>query len=101
VKAYAGFGSLETGVEIVTGNWGCGIFCGDHQLKFMVQWIAASLANRSIIYCPYGEEKTIFRKVDKHTFLSKIQGINVADVYDILLKACKEKIYNPDWIDLI
>lgn len=32
----------EEGVEIVTGNWGCGAFGGDPQLKTMIQWLAAS-----------------------------------------------------------
>ena len=27
---------------ISTGNWGCGAFRGDHELKFIQQWIAAS-----------------------------------------------------------
>lgn len=29
---------------VATGNWGCGAFGGDHELKFVEQWIAASLA---------------------------------------------------------
>ena len=29
---------------ISTGNWGCGVFGGDHELKFLQQWIAASFA---------------------------------------------------------
>ena len=31
--------------NIATGNWGCGVFGGDHELKFIQQWIAASFAN--------------------------------------------------------
>lgn len=33
--------------EIATGNWGCGAFCGDLQLKSLIQWIAASQAQRA------------------------------------------------------
>ena len=29
---------------ISTGNWGCGVFGGNHALKFIQQWIAASFA---------------------------------------------------------
>lgn len=43
LKAYAGF-CAATGSTIATGNWGCGAFKGDHQLKFIQQWIAASAA---------------------------------------------------------
>ncbi|KAG0054671.1 hypothetical protein BGZ83_010691 [Gryganskiella cystojenkinii] len=28
---------------IATGNWGCGAFGGDQQLKFVIQWMAASV----------------------------------------------------------
>lgn len=30
--------------SVSTGNWGCGAFGGDHELKFIQQWIAASFA---------------------------------------------------------
>ncbi|KAF4657189.1 hypothetical protein FOL47_008557 [Perkinsus chesapeaki] len=43
---------------IATGNWGCGVFGGDPQLKFIIQWIASSLAGRPVLrYYPYGEKK--------------------------------------------
>lgn len=29
-------------IGIVTGNWGCGAFGGDPELKAMIQWLAAS-----------------------------------------------------------
>lgn len=31
---------------IATGNWGCGAFGGHLQLKFVLQWIAASVSNK-------------------------------------------------------
>ena len=43
---------------IVTGNWGCGAFGGDLQLKAMIQWMAASLAGRVCIhYLTFGDER--------------------------------------------
>lgn len=33
-----------------TGNWGCGAFGGDRQLKFIEQWIASSISNMRMIY---------------------------------------------------
>ena len=37
---------------IATGNWGCGAFNGDAQLKSMIQWISASEAGCSeMLYC--------------------------------------------------
>jgi len=40
--------------RIITGNWGCGVFRGNSQLKLIIQWIAASLAGKEILFCPYG-----------------------------------------------
>ena len=40
---------------VATGNWGCGAFKGDPQLKSMLQWAATSAAGRPMmIYCTFG-----------------------------------------------
>jgi len=36
-----------TSQPIATGNWGCGAFGGDMQLKFVIQWMAASVLRES------------------------------------------------------
>ncbi|KAL3507018.1 hypothetical protein ACH5RR_032400 [Cinchona calisaya] len=36
-------------IGIVTGNWGCGAFGGDPELKAIIQWLAASQALRPFI----------------------------------------------------
>ncbi|MCD9558726.1 hypothetical protein HAX54_016262 [Datura stramonium] len=36
-------------IGVVTGNWGCGAFDGDPQVKAMLQWLAASQALRPFI----------------------------------------------------
>ncbi|CAN0877390.1 Poly(ADP-ribose) glycohydrolase 1 [Linum grandiflorum] len=47
----------EETVGIATGNWGCGAFGGDPELKAMIQWLAASQALRpSIFYYTFGVE---------------------------------------------
>ena len=49
-KAYVGFNLINWDIgenvekTIATGNWGCGCFGGNHELKFIQQWIAASFA---------------------------------------------------------
>jgi poly(ADP-ribose) glycohydrolase len=49
-KAVTGFegAGLEADEDlpIVTGRWGCGAFKGDEDLKILIQWVAASEANR-------------------------------------------------------
>lgn len=32
----------ENNFGVVTGNWGCGAFGGDPQLKTIIQWLAVS-----------------------------------------------------------
>ena len=34
--------SFQDEIGIVTGNWGCGAFGGDPELKAIIQWLAAS-----------------------------------------------------------
>ncbi|KAF4662367.1 hypothetical protein FOL47_006265 [Perkinsus chesapeaki] len=48
---------LPDGIAFATGNWGCGVFGGDPQLKSMIQWLACSLANRKVEYFPYGDTR--------------------------------------------
>ena len=60
-KALAGFtpspseGSLN--LPLCTGNWGCGAFGGDLQMKALIQLLAASLANRPCMhYLTFGDD---------------------------------------------
>ncbi|KAF6137522.1 hypothetical protein GIB67_031801 [Kingdonia uniflora] len=47
----------EYEVGIVTGNWGCGAFGGDPEIKTIIQWLAASQALRPfILYHTFEEE---------------------------------------------
>ncbi|KAF8818150.1 poly(ADP-ribose) glycohydrolase [Cardiosporidium cionae] len=39
-------------MPVATGNWGCGAFRGDPQLKGLIQWLAASAVGRSVRYFP-------------------------------------------------
>lgn len=36
--------------NVATGNWGCGVFGGNMELKFLVQWLSASLCHRNLTY---------------------------------------------------
>lgn len=53
VKAYVGFAYRDAECArwpVASGNWGCGVFRGDAELKFIIQWLAASLAGRELVY---------------------------------------------------
>jgi hypothetical protein len=43
--------SAQCATGIATGNWGCGAFGGDVELKSMLQWIAASQVFKWVCYC--------------------------------------------------
>lgn len=72
-KALAGFNLInqDYGFEksIATGNWGCGVFNGIHELKFVEQWIAASF--------------TGVQRLDYYTF-NKIEMQNALKYYEFI-----------------
>ncbi|KAI5067121.1 hypothetical protein GOP47_0017649 [Adiantum capillus-veneris] len=44
------FSESEIAMGIATGNWGCGAFGGDVELKSLLQWMAASQAGRPFLH---------------------------------------------------
>jgi poly(ADP-ribose) glycohydrolase len=54
---------MDTRLPILTGNWGCGAFGGDPQLKSLIQWIAVSLCGERMVYFTYGENS--LKNLDK------------------------------------
>ncbi|KAI6229978.1 Poly(ADP-ribose) glycohydrolase [Aphelenchoides fujianensis] len=56
LKAFAGFAiqTPHSPLPIATGNWGGGAFHGDRDLKFLIQWLAASAAGRLLHYHTFG-----------------------------------------------
>ena len=91
-KAYVGFKqdcqSTETDKKgetfrnfrpIATGNWGCGAFRGDAQLKSFIQWLAASVANCPTLLYHSFEEKDM-EDFDNLCQFIRSSNMNVADV---------------------
>jgi poly(ADP-ribose) glycohydrolase len=58
-KALVGFGGARPPPRapalVATGHWGCGGFGGDHALKAVLQWLAASAAGVGLRYHTYGD----------------------------------------------
>eukprot|EP01006_Ploeotia_vitrea_P050390 TRINITY_DN67455_c1_g1_i1.p1 TRINITY_DN67455_c1_g1~~TRINITY_DN67455_c1_g1_i1.p1 ORF type:complete len:440 (-),score=37.22 TRINITY_DN67455_c1_g1_i1:78-1397(-) len=80
VKALAGFKGSTT---VATGNWGCGAFGGDAQLKALLQWIAATVAGcKELVYCVWDNEPLAAAL----TQLQQVQGLTVGKLWTILLK---------------
>ncbi|CAI4228377.1 unnamed protein product [Auanema sp. JU1783] len=93
LKCYVGFhtGEKEPYIKpIATGNWGCGVFGGDLQLKALIQLLAAGAAGRELIYVPFNEErfKTEFRALYQNL---RKRNIQIGVLYGILSNYCMSK----------
>ncbi|KAK3930661.1 Poly(ADP-ribose) glycohydrolase [Frankliniella fusca] len=60
-KAYVGFCETEDNghtklAPVATGNWGCGAFRGDANVKALLQLVAAGEASRAVVYFTFGDE---------------------------------------------
>ncbi|XP_078166034.1 poly(ADP-ribose) glycohydrolase 1-like isoform X2 [Carex rostrata] len=82
-------------VGIATGNWGCGIFGGDPQIKCMIQWMAASqviawIANQN------WNVSDLWNKVMDYTS-QKLEGQTALDFFSWLQSECTNIIHvGPD-----
>lgn len=69
-----------------TGNWGCGQFGGDPQLKSLIQWIAASAAGRQVLYAVHGDARV--GELARVTEAISAAGLDCAGLYRLLMQAC-------------
>jgi len=76
-------------VDFATGNWGCGVFHGDPQLKFILQWMICSFVGRKLVYFPFGERKLY--SCEQLIQRSISQKLTVGKLCDYLLT------YQPDY----
>ncbi|CAF4533211.1 unnamed protein product [Rotaria socialis] len=94
LKAYTSFRPLghdaDSKFGIATGNWGCGAFNGDRQLKAIIQLIAASEARRPLVYAAFGDRKlvTSFSALYEHL---KKERATVSDLYYYLMGYCRDQ----------
>ncbi|KPI85482.1 putative poly (ADP-ribose) glycohydrolase [Leptomonas seymouri] len=49
---------------VAGGNWGCGVFGGDYELKFLIQWAACSITGKALHYFPF--DNTAFESFLPH-----------------------------------
>ena len=91
IKAYVGFNLINFDDEkvitmtktIATGNWGCGAFGGDFELKFLQQWIVASYAGVEKLYY-YMFDKKKMDDVIKNE--NRMKLLKAKDLYMRLIK---------------
>eukprot|EP00088_Acartia_fossae_P037077 TRINITY_DN3826_c0_g1_i16.p1 TRINITY_DN3826_c0_g1~~TRINITY_DN3826_c0_g1_i16.p1 ORF type:complete len:844 (-),score=158.13 TRINITY_DN3826_c0_g1_i16:70-2601(-) len=88
-KAYIGFRPLNPNLKrinaVATGNWGCGAFGGDPQLKFLIQLLAGIVTDRKVCYFTFGEEGLVTQ--GWKAYQSFIENeLNVSDVYNLIIR---------------
>ena len=91
-KAYSGFShqvaddkpSENSMTEVATGNWGCGMFGGNKQLKSLIQWMAASKVGRPLRYYTFREPQ-LSQEQMKVTKALLEHKVTVGQLYEILV----------------
>ncbi|KAL6582014.1 hypothetical protein OROMI_006028 [Orobanche minor] len=86
-------------IGVATGNWGCGAFGGDPQVKVVIQWLAASQARRPFIsYYTFGLEPLQKLELVAQWILS--QEWTVGDLWNILVEYSTQRLRGETTIGL-
>ncbi|KAL8479213.1 hypothetical protein ACS0TY_026183 [Phlomoides rotata] len=82
---------IEGEIGVATGNWGCGAFGGDPEVKAVIQWVAASQALRPfILYYTFNLEA--LQKLDVVVKWIVSQGWSVGEVWNILVEYSTQRL---------
>jgi len=96
-KAYTGFfHPLNVNpTPIATGNWGCGAFGGDKQLKSIIQLLAASQTQRDIYYYTFDDDNFANELKSIYEILTQYNA-TIGDIYKSIeeYKKLREKSYS-------
>ena len=103
IKAYVGFNLINFDDKdvakmpktISSGNWGCGAFGGDFELKFIQQWLAATYAGvEKLYYYTFGENEmnTIVK------YKEEMKSLNADDLLKTMMSA---KLYKGYVLNII
>ncbi|KAF5300802.1 hypothetical protein FQR65_LT09105 [Abscondita terminalis] len=92
-KAFVGFHSrLECQLPgVATGNWGCGAFRGDPNLKSLIQLMACSGARRDLVYFTFGDIDLRDKIYEMYLFLATNQ-ITVCQLWRYLCQFCTTNV---------
>ena len=103
IKAYVGFNLInfddkdvvKLDKTISTGNWGCGAFRGDFELKFIQQWLAATYAGvNKLYYYSFGRK-------EMNNAVKNLEKIKLFKVNDLYKRLTKEKLIKGEVLNII
>lgn len=81
----------EGEIGVATGNWGCGAFGGDPEIKAVIQWMAASQAMRPfILYYTFSLEP--LQKLELVVQWILDQGWSVGELWNILVEYSTQRV---------
>lgn len=72
-------------IGISTGNWGCGAFGGNPEIKSMVQWIAASQARRPFVNYYTFEDASLKRLEEVIEWITR-HGWTVGELWHMIVE---------------
>ncbi|ESW29058.1 hypothetical protein PHAVU_002G039900 [Phaseolus vulgaris] len=72
-------------IGVATGNWGCGVFGGDPEIKTIIQWLATSQALRPFI-AYYSFRLKVLQSLDEVAQWILSQGWTVGDLWNKLVE---------------
>ncbi|KAI3997539.1 hypothetical protein MKX01_029370 [Papaver californicum] len=82
---------VQDDIGIATGNWGCGAFGGDPEIKAIIQWLAASQALRPFIsYYTFGEKPLQSLEQVSRWILS--HGWTVGELWNMLVEYSTQRV---------
>jgi poly(ADP-ribose) glycohydrolase len=82
-KAWAGFDVTDVPLNVATGNWGCGVFEGDAELKSLIQWMAISRSGKVMHYFPWSDE-AIYYGLPELAEVIMNRGVSVGELSKIM-----------------
>jgi poly(ADP-ribose) glycohydrolase len=97
-KAFCGFSSTDANrgsllvPAIATGNWGCGDFHGDRQLKALIQLMAAAEAGRDVCYFTFDDQDLVRDLYEVHKLI-RYFDLRVGDVWKIISQFTNVRSY--------
>ena len=103
IKAFIGFNlvnfddkEIEKKKKIIsTGNWGCGAFGGDFELKFIQQWLAATFAGVEKLYY------YTFKRNEMNLAVKNADNIKLIKPYELYLRLTKRELEKRKVLEII
>ncbi|KAK4881298.1 hypothetical protein RN001_004617 [Aquatica leii] len=84
-KAFSGFHSncKEQLPAVATGNWGCGAYRGDPNLKFLIQLMACNISKRDMVYFTFNNNELSTKLKEMYLFL-KNNNVTICQLWEYL-----------------